>query len=214
MTPPNSELESSDEAEANFHVTLGPDDFQRLGVRRSETRLAVIRGAATRAAKTLASKLLADPNESTEQELSQVAVSTYRLLDPRQRGDRHAQVHIGRIRPGVLYQVSYTEFADHHGLLNRWRKGSPTPKRIDVKHPILGPAVKSSCEAEVIGLPVINTSKAIRFETGLRKCLRHPISLSVIIAALLVATGGVLIWGKAQQTARARAADQIRSAGD
>ncbi len=92
-------------------VTLGPDDFQRIGLQPSETRLDVIRRAASRATRALARRQLSAPNPLTEQQLSLIAVSTYRLLDPRQRDDRRARAHVGRIRPGALYRAGRAEFA-------------------------------------------------------------------------------------------------------
>ena len=97
-------------------VALGPDDFHRIGIQLKETRLDVIRRAAFRAAKSLARRQLKTPNTLTEQQLSRIAVSTYRLLDPRQREDRQSRAHVGRIRPGVLFQAGRTEFADGGNL--------------------------------------------------------------------------------------------------
>ncbi len=93
-------------------MTLGPDDFQRIGIQPKETRLAVIRRAASRAAESLAKRQLHAPNTLTEQQLSRIAVSTYRLLDPRQRTDQHSRAHVGRIRPATLYRAGRAEFAD------------------------------------------------------------------------------------------------------
>jgi hypothetical protein len=97
-------------------VTLGPGDFQRIGIQPQETRLDVIRRAASRATKSLARRQLDAPNPLTEQQLSRIAVSTYRLLDPRQRGDRQSRAHVGRIRPGVLVRAGRAEFADGRSL--------------------------------------------------------------------------------------------------
>lgn len=106
---PTSDIMSENVADSG---ALGPADFSRIGVGPRETRLGVIRSAAARASSSLASQQLDDPNPLTEQQLSQIAVSTYRLLDPRQRDDYRSRADIGRIRPGVLYQVGRTRFAN------------------------------------------------------------------------------------------------------
>ena len=90
---------------------LGPADFQRIGLQPRETRLAVIRRAASRTAKSLARRQLDSPNPLTERQLSAIAVSTYRVLDPRQRDDRQSRAHVGRIRPGALLHAARTSFA-------------------------------------------------------------------------------------------------------
>ena len=112
LAPPVGDADVVDDV-----VTLGPADFQRIGVQPSETRLAVIRHAASRAAKSLARRQLSAPNPLTEQQLSRIAVSTYRLLDPRQRMDRHSRAHVGRIRPAALYRAGRAEFADGQILI-------------------------------------------------------------------------------------------------
>lgn len=126
--PPHSPLSQSAEIELPRHpvsepdradevVTLGPDDFQRIGIQPKETRLEVIRRAASRAARSLARKQLNTPNPITEEQLSRIAVSTYRLLDPRQREDCRSRAHVGRIRPGALYRAGRTEFANERILI-------------------------------------------------------------------------------------------------
>ena len=61
---------------------LNLEDFRRLGVRPHEYRLTVIRRAAIRSARSLAEQQLTAPTQQTGLQLSRVATSTYRLLDP------------------------------------------------------------------------------------------------------------------------------------
>lgn len=92
--------------------SLSAADFQRIGLHPRETRLTVIRRAASRTARALASLQLSSPSLATEQKLYQVALSTYRLLDPRQRSDRQSRAHVGRIRPGVLQSAGRAWFSE------------------------------------------------------------------------------------------------------
>ncbi len=69
-------------------VGLDVEDFRRLGVRPHECRLTVIRRAAARSARALAEKQLTSPTDQVGLQLSRVATSAYRLLDPRQRTRR------------------------------------------------------------------------------------------------------------------------------
>jgi hypothetical protein len=97
---------------------LGPDDFRRIGLSPQETRLAVIRHAASEAAKSLAQSQLDRPDPRTERQLSRVALSTYRLLDPRQREDRQSRAHVGRIRAGALQLAGRTAFFNDGDWVN------------------------------------------------------------------------------------------------
>ncbi|MDG2221619.1 MAG: hypothetical protein P8L85_09575 [Rubripirellula sp.] len=83
-------------------LTISPDDFRRLGVRPDETRIAVIRLAATRSSKPLAAQHLRRADTKIELQLSQVATSAYRLMDPRQRADDGSRSRVGRILPLTL----------------------------------------------------------------------------------------------------------------
>ncbi len=99
---------------------LDPGDFERLGVQHQECRLTVIRRAASRAALTVAQtnarRAASQPQGSPEtnqgltQELSLVAASAYRLLDPRRRADATERAHVGRILPGALLAAGHTKF--------------------------------------------------------------------------------------------------------
>lgn len=83
-------------------IDLHDEDFRRLGVRPHECRVSVIRRAATRSARALAEQQLDAPSEQVGLQLSRVATSAYRLMDPRQRDDSGQRVHIGRIVPVTL----------------------------------------------------------------------------------------------------------------
>lgn len=107
-----SETESlSETTESAFVALLLAEDFQRIGIQPRETRSAVIRRAASRTSKSLARRQLSAPSRATEEQLSQVATSTYRLLDPRQRIGDHDRAHVGRIRPGTLLNIERYGFA-------------------------------------------------------------------------------------------------------
>ncbi len=81
----------------------------------------MIRRAASRTSRALATLQLSSPSLATEQQLSRVTLSTYRLLDPRQRSDRQSRAHVGRIRPGVLQSAGRASFSEH-----RERDGQPS----------------------------------------------------------------------------------------
>jgi hypothetical protein len=87
------------------------DDFRRLGVRPDECRTWVIRIAATRKARALAQQQLTAPTEQAEMQLSLVATSAYRLLDPRQRQDPLHRAYVGRVLPGALGWAGQTTFS-------------------------------------------------------------------------------------------------------
>ena len=108
--PSGAHLRPATEATSGDYVT--PEDFRRLGVHPQECRLTEIRRAAASRSKRLAKKQLATPNASAEVELTQVATSTYRLMDPRRRGDTHQRVYVGRIMPNTLVWAGRTRFSD------------------------------------------------------------------------------------------------------
>ncbi len=59
-------------------------EFALLGLRARESRVDVIRAAAQRTAERIHEAVVGDPREQ-DQMLSELATSTYRLLDPRRR---------------------------------------------------------------------------------------------------------------------------------
>lgn len=71
---------------------LAPADFHRLGVRALEARPRVIRKSAYRLARPLVRQYLAERSPQVETDLVQVVRSTYRLLDPRNRGSQLERV--------------------------------------------------------------------------------------------------------------------------
>ncbi len=89
---------------------LKVEDFERLGVRPDEMRLTVIRRAAMQTSRTLAESQLSNPSDTAARKLSRVTISAYRLLDPRQRGDVHQRIHVGRILPTVLMWAGQANF--------------------------------------------------------------------------------------------------------
>ena len=91
-------------------IGMNLEDFRRLGVRPYECRLTVIRRAAARSSKALAEKQLSAPSEQVGLQLSRVATSTYRLLDPRQRPDPTQRAFVGRILPNTLSWAGQTSF--------------------------------------------------------------------------------------------------------
>ncbi|MEL6108574.1 MAG: hypothetical protein AAFU85_21420, partial [Planctomycetota bacterium] len=174
----DNEPGSNRRATAEMTVALGPDDFQRIGLQPLETRLTVIRRAATRTSKSLASRQLSEPSLVTEHQLSRVALSTYRVLDPRQRVDAKQRAHVGRIRPGTLLMAEQAAFADGRIL------------------------TLSSCCEDDLGLPAgsldpdgsnATASRAEALEhnsgaiAGLRSHLRRPQWIVAMIVTLLCA---------------------------
>jgi hypothetical protein len=88
------------------------EDFQRLGLRPDETRIGVIRSAAIRSAKPLVEQHLRTADQQVEVQLSRIAASAYRLLDPRRREDPLSRIRVGRILPLTLKLVEQTDFVD------------------------------------------------------------------------------------------------------
>ncbi|TWU01086.1 hypothetical protein [Stieleria varia] len=86
-------------------------DFQRLGVDPREVRHMVIRRAALETTEPLAQRYLQAPSAKLEIQLTQIATSTYRVLDPRQRTDPSQRANVGRIRPNLIDWAGRTEFA-------------------------------------------------------------------------------------------------------
>ena len=89
---------------------LSVEDFRRLGVRPNEYRLSVIRSAASRSAGPLADRYLATPTDEQWVQLSRVATSAYRLMDPRLRLNATQRAYVGRILPMTLSAAGKTRF--------------------------------------------------------------------------------------------------------
>lgn len=101
-------------SDSHSTLDLRVEDFERLGVRPDEIRLTVIRRAATKTSRDLAENQLTKPSDTAALQLSRVTTSAYRLLDPRNRGDAHQRVHVGRILPTVLMWAGQTKFQNQH----------------------------------------------------------------------------------------------------
>lgn len=215
--PPASELELQSTATPNGladTIALGPADFQRIGIQPNETRLAVIRRAASRTAKSLATRQLTAPTPRTELQLSRVTLSTYRLLDPRQRNDRYSRAHVGRIRPGDLHEAGRTEFADG-ALLKRRASHTLTSdgsnRTTDQSSSVPGPPIvaghcrdKQDLEEPIAGWTAVTSAdKAVEFafppvESGptvakqIRGQAENPRVIITMILILLVTA--VALW--------------------
>ena len=103
------------QSKSNLSIDLDLEDFHRLGVRPHETRLTVIRRAASKTSRVLAERQLTEPSATAALQLSRVTTSAYRLMDPRNRGDVHQRIHIGRILPTVLMWAGQTKFQNQQG---------------------------------------------------------------------------------------------------
>jgi hypothetical protein len=106
-------------------TALAAEDFRAIGVVPAETRAVVIRHAASQASKSLATHQLSSPDPRTERKLLRVALSTYRLLDPRRRENARERAHVGRIRPTTLLTFEHAAFADE-SLLRNPLQGCPS----------------------------------------------------------------------------------------
>lgn len=71
-------------------------DFALLGLKVSESRVSVIRRAASRTAARIQKVTYSDSIEA-DQMLSDLASSTYRLLDPRRRAKPHERIQLSII---------------------------------------------------------------------------------------------------------------------
>ncbi|MEO1617476.1 MAG: hypothetical protein AAFV88_16610 [Planctomycetota bacterium] len=181
----------------NSSILLTTDDFQRIGLAPRETRLPVIRAAAMRASRTLAERQLDTPNELTERQLFQVALSTYRLLDPRQRGDNYSRAHVGRIRPGALYQAARVEFVADlvTGGNEADRKAAGGDATAGVGVPMSDGQDQCAYDEVTLGpadLPQIKP----QLVRQIRHRANHPAVVEAMMIALLSTAAGLLWWGK------------------
>ncbi|MCA9136542.1 MAG: hypothetical protein KDB00_07280 [Planctomycetales bacterium] len=232
----------SQSAEIEFHanpvesglvddvVALGPADFQRIGIQPKETRLDVIRRAASRAAKSLARRQLDAPNPITEEQLSRIAVSTYRLLDPRQREDRQSRAHVGRIRPHALYQAGRTEFAEgrisiqccesfepavlsHHSneMAHASSAGVSGDEHVaaiddDQVAGVQSPTVNRVIQIDEI-FPIVNAS-ALPVGRA-RRLASHPAVILAMIMMLLLTAVAIWYWGQTLRTWPSRLVPEV-----
>ncbi len=94
---------------------LNVEDFRRLGVRPNEIRLTVIRRAVSQTTRNLAKQQLLTPSTEQARQLSRVATSAYRLMDPRKRADPQQRAYVGRILPTTLFSAGQTHFFSRVG---------------------------------------------------------------------------------------------------
>ena len=179
------------------------DDFRRLGVQPQECRLTVIRRAAARQAKAFADKQLTAPTDRADKELTQVATSAYRLMDPRMRVNSHQRAFVGRILPNALTWASRTQFAvgDENGQLS-----SPIDMGVDAgvndddapyidlstTTPPLATGIElgSSLTQSLDSDDLVNRSHFKRFWLWLQTRVRRPaIALSAVAVLLLFSFG-------------------------
>ncbi|MEM6691561.1 MAG: hypothetical protein AAF664_19185 [Planctomycetota bacterium] len=90
------------------------EDFRRLGLRTGEFRLAVIRRAVSQqGAGCLQQCGIDGANHEIELQIVRLAVSGYRVMDPRRRPDGQERAMLGRIQPGALRSASPVAFCSH-----------------------------------------------------------------------------------------------------
>ena len=134
---------------------LRDDDFRRLGVRPFECRSLVIRDASTRKAIALASEPFQPLPEYTT-ELSRIATSTYRLLDPRQRTDATQRIIVGRILPLAMLTADQTLFERGPFVGGT---AQPAESEAESSRQILVGDVDSGSPLPLESMPVILTDK-------------------------------------------------------
>ncbi len=202
-------------------INLDLEDFRRLGVRPHECRLTVIRNAAARSAKTLAERQLAAPSEQVALQLSRVATSTYRLLDPRQRHDTFQRAHVGRILPNTLAGAANTNF--HNGSSRQGESDVPNvPNRsddvqlveliqIDTSPVSSGPSWTATLDDE----DLLNTTPWSRQLKRFRRQLHHPVTVLTLTAAVVAVTFALVKWNQdSEQTALRRPATAPEKTSD
>ena len=163
---------------------LSVEDFRRLGVRPNEVRLSVIREAAFRNARPLASELLTIPSNSSSShpsssdlsssdpssggqsssddsctiqswlQLSRVATSTYRLLNPRLRSNHHQRAYVGRILPLALNAAGTTRFhAGHQPAGGKYRDQQDSVEIANSDFSVVPPPMASAFGAQISQAP-------------------------------------------------------------
>ncbi|MEM1226729.1 MAG: hypothetical protein AAGJ40_13595 [Planctomycetota bacterium] len=107
----NTEARTSD-APATPRVTdpLDRNTFMLLGVPMNECRVTILRSAVANSARDLAATQLRDPSPMTENRLTQIVTSGYRVMDPRHRPSHDQRIQVGRILPNALSYASHTNF--------------------------------------------------------------------------------------------------------
>lgn len=112
-------------------------DFNRLGLPMHEFRAPVIRRAAARSAELITERNTRPDRPRRGQagiqvdaanQLAELSLATYRLLDPRNRANAIARVNVARILPQALSASSPIRFA---GGADQW-SGSSSSARADL----------------------------------------------------------------------------------
>ncbi len=83
-----------------------------------------------RSAGALAKRQLSTPSNQVGLQLSRVATSAYRLLDPRQREDANQRIYVGRIMPNALQWAGQTSFYHPRGPRSPFGGGRGTDDEI------------------------------------------------------------------------------------
>jgi hypothetical protein len=210
VSPPNADRDSArrrDSADrqpgesgaAGVVSALTLEDFRRLGVRPDETRVTVIRQAAVRTSKSLAQRQLEMPSETTELQLSQVATSTYRLMDPRNRDDATARIHVGRILPNALRWAGQASFFsgqtdvefEESVLLESAdltdREASCTDQQVSL-------LPQTGSELNVPWSRSLDSSDLLENRSLASVWLRRQFSRPIVVAASILVLGGTSLW--------------------
>ena len=189
------------EAPTGFMSTLVADDFRRLGLPYNETRLTVIRQAATASAKKLAVEHIKHPSSFTESQLTQIATSTYRLMDPRQREEVKDRVYVGRILPGALRWAGRTSFLPGNHAVSQV-DGLYEDDGVD-RPPVwqmqsLVDVPETGMQLNVPWQTTLNAddllSPGMRRRIRLRQVLHRPAVLVALMFALVLATVQGWLW--------------------
>ena len=179
-------------------VTLAIHDFDRIGLRPRESRLPIIRQAASRASRSLAMRQLCDPSIKVEKELTEVAVATYRLMDPRQRPDHRSSAHVGRIRPSDLETIAAAKFAPLNtaGPLTV----DPETQKLDG----VAPAQPETSETQA----AVEQPTQKRWQK-IRSGIQTPQAVLVFTVLLLATAAGLWFWGRHYLLQQQRQSEQL-----
>lgn len=176
-------------------------DFERLGVHPCETRHVVIRRAALRSTQRIAKRLLNQPGSPAgTKKLTKIALSTYRLLDPRQRPDASQRAHIGRIRPNQLQMASRTEFAADDDTNEEIEIPEPSENLLSSVASLSLNIDQGDIEAGMIEAGEIDPRQLVFENQPVARSTRRPsvarnrMPLIALLSTLLIASGSVLGW--------------------
>ena len=116
MTTPLIQWENLGDRESRVR----PDDFVRLGIGDREARVNVIRRATMAATAKFTSDTSTQSDSNSDEKIAEIAISAYRLLDPRGRNQLGERVQL--IRP----ESTFTKVSPW------WRDRNTSPARIDL----------------------------------------------------------------------------------